>query len=126
MNGDNMTGSAAHASVGCACVRACVRGGAQQYSNRREFDLHVEVLELTQARLHWDKSSALTGILKRSELSVKRTRTHTRTAQRRNAQAHTPLLTPTHTHTHALREATGTCQNGEPCQIKREVCVLPR
>lgn len=36
-----------------------------------EFDLHVVMLQLTQARLHWDKSSGLTGILKRSELSLK-------------------------------------------------------
>ena len=81
------------------CVRACVR----QYSNRREFDLHVGVLELTQARLHWDKSSGLTGILKRSELSLTQTHTHTH-KDAHTAKVHMHVSTypgaNTHTHTH--------------------------
>lgn len=104
-------------------VRVCVC--VLQYSNRREFDLHVGVRELTQARLHWDKSSGLSGILKRSWLSLntRHTRTpwvstHNYTKKQTHPRTHT--LTPTLAHT----EATGACQNGEPCQIKEEVCAL--
>lgn len=112
----------------CACVRVCrclsVRESTK-FSNRRELDLHVVVRELTQACLHWDKGSGLTGILKRSELSLSRAHAHTHVRVRvihkhrcQNACAHT--LADTYT---VSEKATGACQNGEPCQIKREVCA---
>lgn len=84
---------------GCVCV--CARVRTSQYSNRREFDLHVGVLELTQACLHWDKSSGLTGILKRSELSLTQTHTH-KAAYTIKVSMHISPYTKTCAHKHTF------------------------
>lgn len=93
-------------------VRVC------QYSNRREFDLHVGVLELTQACLLWDKSSGLTSILKRSGLSLTHTHTHTKMHTEPKVHKHVFIYTNTH------GEEASACQNSEPCQIRRSLCTL--
>lgn len=77
-----------------------VRAHVCQYSNRREFDLHVGVLELTQACLLWDKSSGLTSILKRSGLSLTHTHTHTQ----RCTQNQKCISTYSYTQTHMVRK----------------------